>query len=58
MPKKKEIKVIGEVRKFVQDMRENQSLLKLSNRAKIRKDSLIEMKINGYATGSYFYPHD
>ena len=58
MPKKKEIKVIGEVRKFVQDMRDNQSLLKLSSRAKIRKDSLIEMKINGYATGSYFYPHD
>jgi hypothetical protein len=58
LPKKKEIKVIGEVRKFVQDMRDNQSLLKLSSRAKIRKDSLIEMKINGYATGSYFYPHD
>ena len=49
---------MGEVRKFVQEMRENQSLMKLSSRARIRKDSLIEMKINGYATGSYFYPHD
>lgn len=53
---------MGEVRKFVHDLRDQQRRMQVNSRQKVprsaRKDDLSEIQVQGQATGSNFYPHN
>ena len=49
---------VGEVRKYVRDMKDKQlSMLNRSRASYEKRESINGLKVDGQATGSSFYPH-
>lgn len=56
--KRSSLPPVGEVRKFVKDMKEQQvSMINRSRASYEKRESLNGLKVDGHATGSSFYPH-